>query len=64
MKVYFYTLGCRVNQYETDAARNLFIEKGHTITDDPADADVCVINTCTVTHEADRKSRQIGRAHV
>ncbi|MBO4408508.1 MAG: tRNA (N(6)-L-threonylcarbamoyladenosine(37)-C(2))-methylthiotransferase MtaB [Clostridiales bacterium] len=58
MKVYFYTLGCRVNQYETDAARNLFIEKGHTITDDPADADVCVINTCTVTHEADRKSRQ------
>ena len=58
MKVYFYTLGCRVNQYETDAARNLFIEHGHTIVDSPDEADVCVINTCTVTHEADRKSRQ------
>ena len=58
MKVYFLTLGCRVNQYETDAIRNLFIERGHQITDDPSCADCCVVNTCTVTGEADRKSRQ------
>lgn len=58
MKVYFLTLGCRVNQYETDAIRNLFIEKGHQITDDPSCADCCIVNTCTVTQEADRKSRQ------
>ena len=58
MKVYFLTLGCRVNQYETAAIRNLFIEKGHQITDDPSDADCCIVNTCSVTGEADRKSRQ------
>lgn len=58
MKVYFYTLGCRVNQYETDAARELFIKAGFEITDSAEDADVCVVNTCTVTGEADRKSRQ------
>ena len=57
-KVYFYTLGCRVNQYETDAARELFISAGYEIVADHADADICVVNTCTVTGEADRKSRQ------
>lgn len=58
MKVYFYTLGCRVNQYETDAAREKFLEAGFELATKPEDADVCVINTCTVTGEADRKSRQ------
>lgn len=58
MKVYFYTLGCRVNQYETDAAREKFLEAGFELSEKPEDADVCVINTCTVTGEADRKSRQ------
>lgn len=57
-KVYFYTLGCRVNQYETDAARELFISAGFECTTDVTKADICVINTCTVTGEADRKSRQ------
>ena len=57
-KVYFYTLGCRVNQYETDAARELFISAGYEIVCDHADADICIVNTCTVTGEADRKSRQ------
>ena len=57
-KVYFYTLGCRVNQYETDAARELFISAGYEIVADHTDADICVVNTCTVTGEADRKSRQ------
>ena len=57
-KVYFYTLGCRVNQYETDAARELFISSGYDIVYDHQDADICIVNTCTVTGEADRKSRQ------
>ena len=57
-KVYFYTLGCRVNQYETDAARELFLSAGYEIIIDPAEADICIVNTCTVTGEADRKSRQ------
>lgn len=57
-KVYFYTLGCRVNQYETDAARELFLSAGYECTTDVTEADICVINTCTVTGEADRKSRQ------
>lgn len=58
MKVYLQTLGCRVNQYETDAARELFIRNGYEIASSPEEADVCVVNTCTVTGEADRKSRQ------
>lgn len=58
MKVYFYTLGCRVNQYETDAVREKFLDAGYELADCPENADVCVINTCTVTGEADRKSRQ------
>ena len=57
-KVYFYTLGCRVNQYETDAARELFLSAGFECTTEVTEADICVINTCTVTGEADRKSRQ------
>ena len=57
-KVYFYTLGCRVNQYETDAARELFISAGYEIVSDYQEADICIVNTCTVTGEADRKSRQ------
>ena len=57
-KVYFYTLGCRVNQYETDAARELFLSAGYECAADVTEADICVINTCTVTGEADRKSRQ------
>lgn len=58
MKVYFYTLGCRVNQYETDAVRKLCENSGMTAVIKPEEADVIVINTCSVTGEADRKSRQ------
>ena len=61
MKVYFLTLGCRVNQYETDAARRLFLDNGHENADSPEDADVCIVNTCSVTGEADRKSSQMLR---
>lgn len=61
MKVYFLTLGCRVNQYETDALRSMFLERGHELALKPEDADCCVVNTCSVTSEADRKSRQMLR---
>ena len=61
MKVYFLTLGCRVNQYETDAARRLFLDNGHENAESPEEADVCIVNTCSVTGEADRKSSQMLR---
>ncbi len=58
--VNFYTLGCKVNMYETEAMKKLFIASGYTVTDKD-DADVFVINTCTVTAMSDRKSRQMIR---
>ena len=61
MKIYFQTLGCKVNQYETQAMESLFSEKGWEICDTPEDTDVCVINTCAVTAESERKSRQAVR---
>ena len=61
MKVAFYTLGCKVNQYETNAMSQAFIEAGHSITDFEQKADIYIINTCTVTNIADRKSRQMLR---
>ncbi len=59
--VAFYTLGCRVNQYETAAMEALFIEAGYAVVPFSAFADVYVINTCTVTAESERKCRQILR---
>lgn len=58
------TLGCKVNQYDTDSVVTQFIEAGYTLVDFHDKADVYLINTCTVTNLADRKSRQmIRRAH-
>ena len=59
MKVAFCTLGCKVNQYDTDAMREMFINAGHTVVDFDDIADVYVINTCTVTSTGDKKSRQM-----
>ena len=61
MRVAFHTLGCKVNQYETEAMKNQFEEKNHTIVDEHEAADVYIINTCSVTSLADRKSRQYIR---
>lgn len=62
MKVYFYTLGCKVNSYETEAMKELFIREGFTIEPIlPEAADVIVVNSCTVTSESDRKTRQAVR---
>ncbi len=55
MKVKFFTLGCKVNQYETQGLREKFLSLGHEVTKDRAD--LYVINTCTVTHRADVKSK-------
>lgn len=57
MKVKFFTLGCKVNQYETQGLKEKFLEFGFSPT--TKKADLYVINTCTVTHRADSKSRQI-----
>ena len=61
MKVAFHTLGCKVNQYETEAIREQFARAGHEIIGEDGSADVYIINTCTVTNLADRKSRQFIR---
>lgn len=62
--VAFCTLGCRVNQYETRAVEEAFMEKGFTIGKFTDKCDAYVINTCTVTGESDRKSRQMIRRAV
>ncbi len=54
----FKTLGCRLNQYETDALASQFDKKGYNIVDFDKEADVVVINTCTVTNQSDSKSNQ------
>lgn len=73
MKVAFYTLGCKVNQYEKEAMKEKFLVAGHSIASvesdsqeaedavSTAEADAYIINTCTVTNMADRKSRQFIR---
>ena len=55
----FLTLGCKVNQYETDAMTELLEQDGYEIVDFREAADVYIINTCSVTNMADRKSRQM-----
>lgn len=60
-KVAFHTLGCKVNICETEAMIRLFEHDGYTVVDFDAQADVYVINTCSVTNIADRKSRQMIR---
>lgn len=60
-KVAFYTLGCKVNQYETEAMTELFKKASYEVVDHEDYADVYVINTCTVTNMSDRKSRQFIR---
>lgn len=59
--VAFFTLGCRVNQYETAAMEDLFKNKGYRIGSFDSPADVYVVNTCAVTAESERKCRQILR---
>ena len=57
----FHTLGCKVNQYDTQAMLEKFRAAGYEIVPFDADADVYVINTCTVTGTGDKKSLQLAR---
>lgn len=61
------TLGCRTNQYETQAYRDQLLALGHTEAHEGQEADLCIVNTCTVTHQADsssrRQIRQLKRAN-
>ena len=59
--VAFITLGCKVNQYETNSMAQKFINKGYKVIDATQKADIYIINTCTVTNISDRKSRQMLR---
>ncbi len=61
MKVFLHTLGCKVNQYETQEIRERLRLAGYEITEDEMSADIFVINSCTVTGESDRKTRQSVR---
>ena len=61
MKIAFYTLGCKVNQYETQALEQLAVRRGHTLVPFEGEADAYVINTCTVTAVSDKKSRHVIR---
>ncbi len=61
LSVAFKTIGCKVNQYETVNLRQIFYKNGYQIKNFDEKADIYVINTCAVTHEAERKSRQMIR---
>lgn len=55
----FHNLGCKVNSYETDVMQQILQEKGYNIVPFDQTADIYIVNTCTVTNIADRKSRQM-----
>lgn len=59
MRAAFYTLGCKVNQYETQIMEQAFAAAGFTVVPPDEPADVVVVNSCTVTGESDRKTRQM-----
>lgn len=61
MKVGFYTLGCKVNSYDTQAMIELFQTSGYEVVSSSGICDIYVINTCSVTNESERKSRQMVR---
>ncbi len=61
MKVAFYTLGCKVNQYETESMREQLANVGYDCDCGDENADIVIINSCTVTAESDRKTRQAVR---
>jgi threonylcarbamoyladenosine tRNA methylthiotransferase MtaB len=60
-KVAFFTLGCKVNQYETNAMTQQFIDHGYEVVDFEETSDIYVINTCSVTNMSEKKSRQMIR---
>jgi threonylcarbamoyladenosine tRNA methylthiotransferase MtaB len=61
MRVYVDSLGCKLNQSEMDALASRLIRRGHQVVTSPDEAELCVLNTCAVTHVAAQKSRQVLR---
>lgn len=61
MRFCVHTLGCKVNQYESQALEQAGLERGHALVKAEDEADVCIVNTCTVTNLADQKDRQLIR---
>lgn len=61
MTVSFYTLGCKVNQYESEALGEIFESLGVLVESSPEGADIIIVNSCTVTAESNRKTRQTIR---
>ena len=61
MKVYLESIGCKLNQSEIETLARHFAAWGHKVVSTPEEADICVLNSCTVTHVAARKSRQAAR---
>lgn len=61
MRFYFAVLGCKLNQAEIEELARQVVQRGHSVAPTPAEADWAVVNTCTVTHIADRKTRQLLR---
>ncbi len=61
MNVRIITLGCKVNFCESESILGLFLEKGYGLSENIEKADIVIINSCSVTAEADRKTRQVTR---
>ncbi|MCF0237420.1 MAG: tRNA (N(6)-L-threonylcarbamoyladenosine(37)-C(2))-methylthiotransferase MtaB, partial [Sphaerochaetaceae bacterium] len=61
MQVFVYTLGCRVNQCESEAIAEAFSKEGHTVSKDEKGCDLIIVNTCTVTSKAEQKARRVIR---
>ena len=61
MNIAIYTLGCKVNQYETAAMERILTDRGHVLVPFDGPADAYIVNTCTVTAVSDKKSRQMIR---
>lgn len=62
MKIWIETLGCKVNTYESEVIKSLFLKDNYEIAFGPENADVFVVNTCSVTNQADSKSRKVIRS--
>ena len=60
-KVYVKTLGCKVNTFDSHALANQFVAQGFSVVEDNSAADLTVINTCSVTSNAEREARHLAR---
>ena len=62
MRIWIETLGCKVNTYESEVIKSMFLKSGYELAFSPEDADIFVVNTCSVTNQSDAKSRKVIRS--